>query len=632
MTVQNLYFGKDDAETDFTSSGLLQGSFLKTAIYEQIRSRYKSLVIGRKGSGKSALCLMLKQELSLEDQTYICVVTPDAISADEIRRFQMDGVKPQQSKKLIWKYIFLVQICKFLLEAARNKNNAESDWSTNSDNWSSEIDVSSELKKIRNFLIENNEIDDLNFQENFWRIINRIKTKFSFNAFGQSAEIEANNAPNEGLIFDAKLEFLENYLKKVLNAFKEYKFYVLVDKVDEIWDNDISSDEMVIGLLMASKQINQMCNNVSCIIFLRTDIYDQLQFFDKDKLRGDELPVTWTSEMLPEIILERAKASTKNQSMKYESFWSDYFPKKIGNENTSNFILAHTLMRPRDIIQLCNLCVDIARREGNQTVEENNILQAIDVYSSWKLNDLIGEYIINYPFLNDLLILFSNNSYVVPRQRLENVFDRVYNALVERYLNYKKYLTIDTVLNILYGIGFLGVERLGKAVFYYQDARTVEDTDKVLIVHSAFRNTLKCTSSIDIQGYSPADGLDNSRRYLYEIERGRPASRGLFESTREPSNGNVLYDFRRNVDAFKKRVIREQFPGEVVSEISRNLSIMIKEIDEAIGTYHPEDIQNEIIRMNIIRYLKKLKEKLQETGFISNNSSISNELEELLLE
>lgn len=627
MNIQNLYFGKDDAETDFKSSGLLQGSFLKTTIYEDIKSRKKSLVIGRKGSGKSALCLMLRKELSSEDKTYVCLVTPDAISADEIRQFQMNGVNEQQSKKLVWRYIFLVQICKFLLEVVRNRN----DWSSSADNsnWSNEPDLEHALKKVRTFLVENNEVDDLNFQENFWKIISRIKTKFTLKAFDQSAEIESSSENCEGQNFDSKLEFLAKYLEKILQSFTQYKFYILVDKVDEIWDNDTSSDKMVIGLLMAAKQINEIYDNAFCTIFLRADIYEQLQFFDKDKLRGDEVAVTWTPEKLPEIILERAKSSTKNKQIQSINFWSEYFPQKINTEKTSDFILSHTLMRPRDIIQLCNLCVDTARREGSQVVEAKHITQAIDVYSNWKLNDLIGEYIINYPFLNDLIILFSNTSYVVPRQRFENVFERVRTALEERYSDYRRYLSVDTTFNILYGIGFLGVERVGRSVFYYQDARTVEDTDKVFIVHAAFRSALKCTSSIDIQGYSPTDGIDNSRRYLSEIQRGRYATRSVFEVTKIEDED--LYRFRKKLDNFRRRVIQqEQLPVEVVSEISRNLSAMIKEVDEFITNYDYEDIQSEIIRMNIIRYLRKLKEKLSTTGFVSEKSPISQELKELL--
>jgi len=113
MSLEKLYFGKDDVETDFTGSGLLRDSFLKTSIYDRIYNNTKSLVVGRKGSGKSALCLMLHKQLNGKANSSI--ITPDAISADERRRFEIIGIDEQQSKKLVWRYIFIIQICKYLL-------------------------------------------------------------------------------------------------------------------------------------------------------------------------------------------------------------------------------------------------------------------------------------------------------------------------------------------------------------------------------------------------------------------------------------------------------------------------------------------------------------------------------------
>lgn len=501
--------------------------------------------------------------------------------------------------------------------------------------WSNDQKCSSQLKKIREFLVENREVDDLNFQENFWRIINRIQTALTFKAFGQSVEVKANQTANEGLDFNSKLEFLESYLKRPLDHLQEYKFFLLVDKVDEIWDGNPSSNEMGIGLLMAAKEINQMNSNVSCAVFLRTDIYEQLYFFDKHKLRGDEVPVFWNSATLPEIILERARVSTKQESMSAEGFWSEYFPSEVEGSQTSEFIVSHTLMRPRDIIQLCNLCVDTARREGSDPVEEKHILQALDMYSSWKLNDLLGEYRVNYPFLSDLLIIFSNTSYVLPRVRLEEIYSRINLALEERYPTYRQLLSVDSCLNILYGIGFIGVERVGRVVFYYQDPRTVEDNDSIFIVHPAFRNTLKCTSSIDIQPYSPTDGISGSRRFArryieQEFLRGRSPIRSAFESSKED---RFSYErFLERLESFRRRVVREQqLPAEVVGEISHNLGLMINEIDGAFERDY-DVIQLEMCRTNVLRYLEKLKEKLRDTGFMSDKSSINAELERLLSE
>jgi len=513
MSIQKLYFGKDDAETDFTSSGLLRESFLKTDVYNRTKARVKTLVIGRKGSGKSALCLMLNRQLHREANANACIVTPDAISADEIRRFEMVGVNEQQSKKLVWQYVFLIQICKFLLSTARCA-------------WASESDWPPEIRKVRQFLIDNQEVDDLNFQEKFWKVIHRISATLKLGAFGNSLEIGVKDAPNIGLQLSTQLDFLEGWLTSQLSPLQQHKLYILVDKVDEIWIGDPSSSHMAVGLLMAAKDINVKFENVSCIVFLRSDIYEQLQFFDKDKLRGDEEAILWTKETLPELVLARAQISTGNRTMTAAQLWSQYFPVHIQHMLTVEFILSHTLMRPRDIIQLCNLCTDLARRENSGLVLEKHILQALDVYSSWKLNDLIGEYRVNYPFLSDLLLLFTNISFVLPRKRLEEMYGRVQGVLRGRYPDYTSVLGTDAILNILYGVGFLGVQRRHETMYYYKVPGAVEISDNVFVIHPAFRSALKSTSSIDIPPYQP--GIDLSQQYS-ELIRSRSPVRGAFE-------------------------------------------------------------------------------------------------------
>src|SRR5260370_3254498 len=86
-TLNTLYFGKDDAESDFANGGLLRQGFLKTHAYEEALEGNKTLFIGRKGSGKSAICLMLHKSLAQEGRA--ALITPDEISAEEIRSFSL---------------------------------------------------------------------------------------------------------------------------------------------------------------------------------------------------------------------------------------------------------------------------------------------------------------------------------------------------------------------------------------------------------------------------------------------------------------------------------------------------------------------------------------------------------------
>src|SRR5579884_1323601 len=613
MSIQKLYFGKDDAEADFTASGLLRESFLKTDVYERIKSRVKTLVIGRKGSGKSALCLMLNRQLCNEVNS--CIVTPDAISADEIRRFEMVGVNELQSKKLVWQYVFLIQICKFLLSVARRT-------------WASESDWPSEVKKVRQFLIDNHEVDDLNFQEKFWKVINRISATLKLGAFGSSFELGMKDAPNAGLQLSTQLDFLESWLTSQLGQLEQHRLYILVDKVDEIWSDDPSSIDMAVGLLMAAKDINVRFENVSCIVFLRSDIYEQLQFFDKDKLHGDEEAILWTKETLPELILARAQISTGNLTMTANELWSKYFPAWVQQMPTVEFILFHTLMRPRDIIQLCNLCTDLARRENSLSVQEKHILQSLDLYSSWKLNDLIGEYRVNYPFLNDLLLLFTNMSFVIPRKRFEEMYSRVQDVLKGRYPDYISVLEMDAILNILYGVGFLGVKRLNETLYYYKAPGVVEPSDHVFVIHPAFRNALKSTLSIDVQPYQ--SGIDWSQQYS-ELIRGRSPVRGQFEVARGISK-ELDYSIIRNIERLQVHLATEKGkPTEVSSEISRSLDAIISELRRTSATASSL-FELRLPMSRVAQYLIDLRSHLEENAYITSKSSLSFEIEKLIKE
>ena len=84
IELERLYFGKDDAESDIAKGGLLKQGFLRTRAYEEAFKGTKTLIIGRKGSGKSAICLMLNAALSAENR--ISLISPDEIAANKSRK------------------------------------------------------------------------------------------------------------------------------------------------------------------------------------------------------------------------------------------------------------------------------------------------------------------------------------------------------------------------------------------------------------------------------------------------------------------------------------------------------------------------------------------------------------------
>ena len=104
--LEQLHFGREDAERDVRDGLLLRGGFLPTAAYRAAVSGRKMLVIGRKGSGKSAICMRLVAENGHDGGR--ALVSPDEAAGEEIRRFELQGLPGDSAKALVWRYLFAV--------------------------------------------------------------------------------------------------------------------------------------------------------------------------------------------------------------------------------------------------------------------------------------------------------------------------------------------------------------------------------------------------------------------------------------------------------------------------------------------------------------------------------------------
>jgi len=599
-SLANLYFGKDDAESDISVGGLLEQGFLTTAAFQAAVTGKKSLIIGRKGSGKSAICVVLDRR-SVQGNMHYSLVTPDEISSEEIRRFELPGITEAQAKTLLWSYVFDVQIAKFLLTAWRRND---------------EEGLPDSLRPIRKFLVDNNEVDDLRFSEKLWRIIERLKGSLSLEAFGVKLSGEVS-APSEGIRVSAEIDTIEQGLRDAYANTKwvgdKPSIILMVDQLERVWVNDRNSDHMVVGLLQASKHVSSRFDFATTVVFLRTDIYDFLQFQDRDKFRGDERRMDWSRKDLAQLLLARAKASL-GKSISAQSLWTRIFPRTIDNESTKDFLINRTLLRPRDIIQFCNLCRDTAEKNGSSRILEADVLEATVQYSNWKLRDLIAEYLINYPFLNDLFVLFQNSSYVVTRPGLQNRLGTVRDALMKRYPDQVTAFEADAVLDVLYAIGFLGVLRQGEASYSFAGAAAVGPSDETFLVHPAFRDALRSTSSLDVR---QPDLSRFSRRIESEasaIAGTPPVFRG---SGSRRTTVFVVDRCQRIIEAFTASTL----PPEVKAEVRSNLGKFLAVLDE-VGS--DQDFRDTFpgLLSELVNHLRSLKAAVRSSGLSDLNEAL----------
>ena len=175
VDLNRLTFGSDDAEHE-EKRGFLDRVFLKTSIFNRAKDSQREIVIGRKGSGKSAICLMLKK--AFEKESIITVlVTPQSLSRIKLEQLKTSSLNQDETYLLGWKYILLVTIGTKILDIEKAYKNVLN---------------SKETKKllfeIRKFLAENGEIEK-SLLEKVSKSTS-ILSKFSIKAFGVEGTAE----------------------------------------------------------------------------------------------------------------------------------------------------------------------------------------------------------------------------------------------------------------------------------------------------------------------------------------------------------------------------------------------------------------------------------------------------------
>ncbi len=142
---------------------------------------------------------------------------------------------------------------------------------------------------------------------------------------------------------------------------------------------------IVRALLEATRKLQRQMeeNDVDfkCLVFLRTDIYEHLVQQTPDKGKDTAIRLDWDDPgVFQEIVKKRVSASTDLQGS-FREVWPVLFDSHIGTEDSFNYILERTLMRPRDLLTFLHRATEVAVNRGHGKVSSDDISQAEKSYS-----------------------------------------------------------------------------------------------------------------------------------------------------------------------------------------------------------------------------------------------------------
>lgn len=486
--ISKLDFGHNSAESE---TDILPKVFVKTAFFERVQNFKKWLVLGRKGSGKTATRLMLYKHLTDLNQL-VTTMTPGSLSAAKSALLEKSSLNQQEAATLKWKFVFLVECCRYIIHFA------EKQLGSNYFEWPQNI------REVRKFLVLYNE-DEGNTLDKAIKFVRNIK-KIAITVLKVEGSLELESSP-ESKMLDDDLDKVMSAVQEAMQSLLKEPIYILIDEVDDLWDSTEIGYQLIIGLLQAAKEINDKLPFVRLAVFLRSDIFDYLQFHNRDHFWTHIELINWKPHDLKKLLALRIRNSTSTKGKDVDSIWNLVFPSKIDGRKSFEYIADYTLMRPRDFIQLCSLCRDEAHNRQAAKIELIDIHNAIPEYSRRQLEGLASEYSFQYPFLQDLLlrVFYDLKAARITRtqilERLKPYKDRFIKEYGQVYFE-----PVDTMFQILYIVGLIGVISSERTLYESAGDKFLLPYASKLEIHPAFRAGLRIPDDFTSSNSDLIDG------------------------------------------------------------------------------------------------------------------------------
>lgn len=477
-------FGEVDAESD----ARLSDYFVDTGVLKRLGDGSRQFVIGRKGSGKTAL--FQQAQISLKGSHFIPMEFSD-YAWEQHKAIKELGLPAEGTYTASWIFTFLIASCNIW----RNSNNAD-------------IAKEAQIVYKRIFGAENTGILGALFDK-----LKRLRRLDLPNAgdLGGLGGFELDDAlEGERLARCANL-WNSQLLELADKVYKIEPTTVLVDRLDDGWDATPEIKNMLAGAIKAARSLNLRYVRPNSprpvLLFLRSDIYNELAFNDKNKISGTIEYLEWNDDELLLVIKQRIARSL---SVPQATAWEEVFSSEQMRQRAfiSSYMLKRTMQRPRDIIAFSKFCRDAAVKEGHKRIETSDIYDGEVGYSRHVFEELTDEIHKQVPDFTSLFRSLRLLGYT--RFKFTSWFD------TEKQI--QPGITMEVAgnrLKTLFDFGVIGVPRVGGRKggstfeFAYQDRYVDPRFDSDLVVHPSLRKHLALRDATAENSSSPTgDGVD----------------------------------------------------------------------------------------------------------------------------
>ena len=443
---------EDDAE-------FLKTCFVETGDYDVLKdqSDIRQIVLGRTGSGKSALFERLKQEeervISIDPHdlalTYVS-------NSSVIRYFSELGVNLDPFFKLLWRHVLIVEVLNRHFESHASGED-KGLWKVLLERFARTTKRDKSAREAVQYLRE--------WGEKFWveteYRVREITTKLEDKLAGQleggmktPVLSTGGTLRTERILSDEeKLEVVERGqrvvseaqvqdLSKIIGLLRhclsdeQKSYYVLIDRLDEDWIEEKLRYRLIMALLESLKEISRV-GHVKVLVAIRRDLIDRVfrsvrdTGFQEEKYHSLYLPLHWSPRQIIELLDRRVHALvTRRYEKKKRVTHRDLLPRRVYKKPIAEFIAARA-QRPRDVISFFNKCIEAG--DGMPRLSVDALKSAEGDYSRQRLRALGDEWYADHQGLLDFAEILKNRPQSFALSQIE--YDDVSELCLQSAIN-----------------------------------------------------------------------------------------------------------------------------------------------------------------------------------------------------
>lgn len=377
--LSRISLGDPMAENEFET---LANYYVPTDAYQRALRGEVNLVVGRKGTGKTALFSQVRNAKRSNKVNVVVDLKPEGYQLvrlkEEILHALSEGSR-QHLVTIFWEYVLYLEICYKILEKDRERHKFDHT-------------IRQKYQDLAKAYAGDSEQMDGDFSERLLILSDSVTQKFKDVAAKLDRDrLTAGEVSNIVYRHDIRAirDIVADYLRHKDST------WVLFDNLDKGWPpHGLAPIDITIlrCLVDAARKIQREMTkrglDFHSIVFIRNDVFELLMEQSADFGKEIRVSLDWSdADLLKDMIKRRISAADPELDGDFDQLWSTLFVSHYKGEDSFHFLLDRSLMRPRNLIKLAMHCRGAAVNLGHNRIGESDIDKGLTIYS----NDVLIE-------------------------------------------------------------------------------------------------------------------------------------------------------------------------------------------------------------------------------------------------